>query len=268
MLIDIGVNLSSSRFSGDIESVLLRAEQSNVKKIIITGTSITETETCIELCEKYESQFPRMLYATAGIHPHEASSFSNSAINAIAHFAQHPSVVAIGETGLDFYRNFSPEKMQERAFEAQIELAITCQLPLFLHERDASKRQLEILKSYQNTLPKAVIHCFTGDKKTLFNYLDLDLYIGITGWICDERRGGDLQNIVKNIPLNRLMVETDAPYLLPRNMPQPPKNRCNEPANLTYVIEGIAAHREESVTMLAESSSATAIEFFNLGSWS
>jgi|TARA_B110000444_G_C18850082_1_gene604857 TatD DNase family protein len=268
MLIDIGVNLSNSRFSGDIENVLLRAEQSNVKKIVLTGTSVTETEACIELCEKYKGQFPGMLYATAGIHPHEASSFNNSAINAIAHLAQHPSIVAIGETGLDFNRNLSPEKMQESAFEAQIELAENSQLPLFLHERDASKRQLEILTSYQNSLPKAVIHCFTGDKRTLFSYLDLDLYIGITGWICDERRGSDLQSIVKNVPLHRLMVETDAPYLLPRNMPQPPKNRCNEPANLTYVIEGIAAHREESVTILAESSSATAIEFFNLGSWS
>ena len=109
-----------------------------------------------------------------------------------------------------------------------------------------------------------MIHCFTGDKKTLFSYLDLDLYIGITGWICDERRGHDLQNIVKNIPLNRLMVETDAPYLLPRNMPQMPKSRRNEPANLSYVIEGIAAHRAESATTIAENSSATAVAFFNL----
>ena len=265
MLVDIGVNLSSSRFSGDVENVLIRAEESSVKKIILTGTSISETEACIEICEQYKSQFPGMLYATAGIHPHEASSFNNSAIDTIAHLAQHSSVVAVGETGLDFNRNFSPKKMQERAFETQIELAVNCQLPLFLHERDASKRQLEILKSYQNSLPKAVIHCFTGDKKALFNYLDLDLYIGITGWVCDERRGSDLQNIVKNIPLNRLMVETDAPYLLPRNMPELPKNRCNEPANLTYVIDGIAAHRDESPSTIAKSSSATAIEFFNLG---
>ena len=264
MLTDIGVNLSSSRFAGDIEPVLVRAQESNVTKMILTGTSINETEVVIELCETYKTQFPSMLYATAGIHPHEAKSFNTDAITALEDLAKHPSVVAIGETGLDFNRNLSPHKTQEKVFESQIELAITCTLPLFLHERDASKRQLEILRSYQNHLPKAVIHCFTGDKKTLFSYLDLDLYIGITGWICDERRGHDLQNIVKNIPLNRLMVETDAPYLLPRNMPQMPKSRRNEPANLSYVIEGIAAHRSESATTIAENSSATAVAFFNL----
>ena len=264
MLIDIGVNLSNSRFEDDIESILIRAQESKVTKIILTGTSIKETEMVIALCERYQNQFPSMLYATAGIHPHEAKSFNGSAIETLEGLAKHSCVVAIGETGLDFNRNFSPQNTQEKAFESQIELAVNCKLPLFLHERDASKRQLEILKSYQNHLPKAVIHCFTGDKKTLFSYLDLDLYIGITGWICDERRGHDLQNIVKNIPLNRLMVETDAPYLLPRNMPETPKNRRNEPANLNYVVAGIAAHREESANILAQSSSATAVAFFNL----
>ena len=137
-------------------------------------------------------------------------------------------------------------------------------MPLFLHERDAAKRQLDILTHHRESISNAVIHCFTGDKKTLFSYLDLDLYIGITGWVCDERRGLELQKIIKNIPLNRLMVETDAPYLLPRNMTPLPKNRRNEPAFLEYIVRCISEHREESEEVISKMTTATALEFFEL----
>jgi TatD DNase family protein len=156
------------------------------------------------------------------------------------------------------------QKDQELAFEAQLELATELRMPLFLHERDAAKRQLEILTYHRESIPKAVIHCFTGDKKTLFNYLDLDLYIGITGWICDERRGQELQKLVKNIPLDRLMVETDAPYLQPRNMNPLPKNRRNEPAFLKHIVKCISDNRAESEDIISQMTTATALDFFGL----
>jgi TatD DNase family protein len=216
------------------------------------------------MCKQYKDQFPDSLYATAGVHPHDANKFNADSANKLNQLCKEKPVVAVGETGLDFNRHFSDPIKQERTFESHIEIALNYDLPLFLHERDAAQRQLDIIRSHVNQFPKAVIHCFTGDKKTLFSYLDLDLYIGITGWICDERRGLDLQNLVKNVPLDRLMIETDAPYLIPRTMPNPPKNKCNEPSFLKYVIDEIANHREESSDVLEEATSSTAIEFFNL----
>jgi TatD DNase family protein len=264
MLIDIGVNLSNQQFKNRITDVLTRALSAGVEKIILTGTSISESRAAVALCEEYQSQFPNMLYATAGIHPHEANSWDTASYRSIKELASHSAVVAIGETGLDFNRNLSTPKEQEVAFEAQLELSTELQMPLFLHERDAAKRQLDILTHHRESISNAVIHCFTGDKKTLFSYLDLDLYIGITGWVCDERRGLELQKIIKNIPLNRLMVETDAPYLLPRNMTPLPKNRRNEPAFLEYIVRCISEHREESEEVISKMTTATALEFFEL----
>lgn len=264
MLIDIGVNLSNSRFEEVIDDVLDRAIDAGVKRMVLTGTSVTDSEAVISLSKKYQRKYPNLLYSTVGIHPHEAETLNNDTLARLSELSKDSSVVAIGETGLDFFRNLSDPIAQEKSFEAHIELAIERELPLFLHEREAKKRQLEIINSHINDFPKSVVHCFTGDKKTLFSYLDLDLYIGITGWICDERRGLELQKIVKNIPLNRLMVETDAPYLLPRTMINPPKDRCNEPAFLTHVIESITAHREEPQSEIEQATTATAIEFFNL----
>ena len=166
--------------------------------------------------------------------------------------------------GLDFNRNFSTPREQEKAFEAQLELAAELKLPVFLHERDAADRQLQIIKSYRDHLADAVIHCFTGSKQALFGYLDLNMHIGITGWVCDEKRGQALQQLVRNIPLERLMVETDAPYLLPKNMPEPPKGKRNEPAFLHWVIDGIAKYRDESSEQIAMATTKNALGFFRL----
>ena len=262
MLIDIGVNLSNSRFDKDIEQVIERAQTAGIERLILTGTSVEESQAVVALCERFESQFPGMLWATAGIHPHDAKTLSPSKLSEIRQLASHQSVVAIGETGLDFHRLLSTEKQQEKSFEAHIELAIEFNMPLFLHERDAAPRQIQVLRSYRDDICNGVIHCFTGDKKTLFRYLDMDLHIGITGWICDERRGQELQKIVKNIPLNRLMIETDAPYLTPRTMPYKPKNGRNEPAFLAHVLAGISAVRGEQEDEIATASTATANAFF------
>ncbi len=267
-IIDIGLNLASKRFLDDQADVLNRAREANVSACILTGTSEAVTEQVIELCAQFADEFPGMLYATAGIHPHHASEFSESSRDCLRQLANQSAVVAIGETGLDFNRNFSPPADQEKAFEGQLELAAELGLPVFMHERDAHQRQFEILKQYRDHLSCGVIHCFTGDRKALFNYLDLDLHIGITGWICDERRGQSLQRLVASIPLNRLMIETDAPYLLPRNIEGNidggPNNRRNEPCLLPWVLKGIAEHRPESEQQLAEASYQTTCRFFNL----
>ncbi len=265
MLVDIGVNLSSKRFNADVEDVLQRAQDAGVSQLVLTGTSVAESEAVLALCEQHSRQFPNMLYATCGIHPHDAESINAESMDRLRALAGHQLVVAVGETGLDFNRNLSSPKAQELAFEAQLELAVELNMPLFMHERDASRRQLEILSSYRDQFSQGVIHCFTGDKKTLFSYLDMDLHIGITGWVCDERRGLELQSIVHNIPLERLMIETDAPYLLPRNMPTPPKGKRNEPAFLEYVLSGIAAVRQETPEQIAAATSATANAFFKFG---
>lgn len=265
-MIDIGVNLSSKRFKGDIGDILTRAAEAGVEQMILTGTSVEESQAVLSICQEYNDQFPSMLFATCGIHPHDADSLSAQSLDTLRELAKHSQIVAIGETGLDFNRNLSPQKAQENSFAAQLELAAELQLPLFLHERDAAKRQLEILKSYRDELPDAVIHCFTGDKRALFSYLDMDLYIGITGWICDERRGMELQRLAHNIPLQRLMIETDAPYLLPRNISPKPKHGRNEPAFLPYVLAGVAAARSETAEQIALATSANAKRFFRLPS--
>ncbi len=150
--------------------------------------------------------------------------------------------------GLDFNRDFSPRPDQERAFEAQLALAVEYQLPVFLHERDAHERFAPILKAYRDHLVGAVVHCFTGSRQALFDYLDLDCHIGITGWVCDERRGKPLAELVHNIPDNRLLLETDAPYLLPRDLPEaPPKKRRNEPSLLPWIGKRVASLRGQDV---------------------
>lgn len=148
--------------------------------------------------------------------------------------------------------------------EEHLALAVELQLPVFLHERDASQRLLEIVRDFRDRLPAAVVHCFTGEQRALFNYLDLDLHIGITGWICDERRGTHLHPLVREIPRGRLMLESDAPYLLPRSLRPKPKNGRNEPAYLTEVLREVALHRGESQEELAAHSTASARAFFAL----
>jgi TatD DNase family protein len=265
MLIDIGVNLSNSRFDKDRREVLERARDAGVDKLILTGTSVSESESVVELCREFSDPFPDMLYATAGIHPHDAKSLNKESIGQLKALAAEPYVVAIGEMGLDFNRNFSTPKQQEKAFEAQLELAAELQLPVFLHERDAADRQLQILRTYRDHLVDAVTHCFTGSREALYGYLDLDMHIGITGWVCDDKRGTELQGLVADIPLQRLMVETDAPYLLPKTMSEPPKGKRNEPAFLPWVISKIAEQRNESAEELAQQTADNSLRFFRLG---
>lgn len=264
MLVDIGVNLTSSQFNSDRDAVVARALATGVDTLILTGTNVPESEQALALCRRYQGPESARCYATAGIHPHEASQADTAALTAIRDLLSEPEVVAVGETGLDFNRNYSPPAAQEKSFEAHLELAIATGKPLFLHERDAAERMLAILRSCRDQLSDAVIHCFTGNRQALFAYLDLDLHIGITGWLCDERRGQELAELVRNIPLHRLMLETDAPYLLPRDLASPPKNRRNEPQYLPHIVEAVARRYEVAPALITTSSTETARRFFRL----
>lgn len=260
-LVDIGANLTHASFSRDLESVLSRARAANVTTLILTGTDREHAEQAVALAERYPG-----LYATAGVHPHDASQWDASLARAMSDLHRAPSVVAVGECGLDFNRNFSTPDEQARAFEAQLGLAAESGKPLFLHERDAGKRMREMLHAWRDDISDAVVHCFTADRDTLHGYLDLDLHIGLTGWLCDERRGHHLRELVGDIPLTRLMVETDCPYLLPRNLPAKLKGRRHEPALLPWIVREIAHWRGMPEAELAEATTATASAFFRLAS--
>jgi len=258
--IDICVNLTDRRFADQQEQVIERAITANVSHMVVAGTSLESSEAALALCH----QFPDNLYCTAGVHPHDAKDATPATFNALRSLAAESSVVAIGETGLDFNRDFSPRPQQVAVFERQLELAAETDLPLLLHERDAHNRQREILTSYRDHIKGAVAHCFTGDRKALYNYLDLDLYIGITGWVCDERRGNELRELVRDIPDNRLLLETDAPYLLPRDLRPKPKGGRNEPACLVHIAETVASLRGTETDELRHQVFANTQELFQL----
>lgn len=257
-LIDIGINLMHKSFNADRPQVLNRAVAAGVTKLIITGTSLPSSQDAAAFAKTQ----PGKLYSTAGVHPHDSGRCTNATIPALRKLAAQPEVVAIGECGLDFNRDFSPRPLQERWFDAQVQLACEVKMPLFLHERDAHQRFVEILSTYSGQLGKAVVHCFTGSLQELDKYLAMGFYIGITGWICDERRGNHLRQLVSHIPLNRLMLETDAPFLTPRDLR--PMPRRNEPAFLPYILQTVAKAMERSPKEVATETTKTAIEFFGL----
>lgn len=235
-LTDIGANLTHAAFRDDLDAVLERARGAGVAPIVVTGTTVEESRRAAALAQAH----PGMLYATAGVHPHHARECGPATIPALRALAAQPGVVAIGECGLDFNRNYSPHPDQEQWFVAQLDLASELRKPLFLHARDAHPRFAEILAARRNDLPPAVAHCFTGGRAELRACLDLGLYVGITGWICDERRGLHLLELVREIPPERLLVETDAPYLTPRDLHPQPKARRNEPAFLPHIVRRLA----------------------------
>ena len=259
-LVDVGVNLTNKSLHKDIEAVMARAHEAGVMQMVVTGTSIAESRQAIELCAHY----PERLVSTCGVHPHHASEWQQDSRALLENMARQSCVRAIGETGLDFNRNYSPQAAQEIAFQQQMELAATLQMPLFCHQRDAHQRFVAMLREYRGDLDRLVVHCFTDSREALTDYLDLDCYIGITGWICDERRGLELQQMVKLIPDNRLLLETDAPYLLPRNIRPRPSSRINEPAYLPHILDAVAFHQGKTVELLARQSLQNSRAFFDL----
>ena len=258
--IDIGINLMHRSFNEDREKVVRDAAAVGVSPLIITGTS---ERSSVEAA-KYASRYPGKLFCTAGVHPHDAKSCTPNTIKKLEELAKQDCVVAIGECGLDYNRDFSPRDVQRHYFEKQIELACETGLPLFLHERDAFDDFYSILKRYKNEIPNMVVHCFTGRERELMAYLELGCHIGITGWICDERRGKHLIDLVTKIPINKLMIETDAPFLTPRNMDEKPIDRRNEPKFLIHILDELAYHLDEDIEELAEKTYRNTQRFFNI----
>lgn len=259
-LIDIGVNLTNPAFKNSVSQLLEDAASVGVKRLIVTGTSVQESRAANVLCQVH----PKQLWSTAGVHPHDASTWSATSLQALKELAQHNATVAIGECGLDFNRNYSTPDEQKIAFEQQLQLAVDTQMPIFLHERDAFVDMQAMLREYRPELRGAVVHCFTGNPDQAAAYLELNCHLGVTGWVCDERRGQDLQAAVKIIPDNRIMLETDAPYLLPRTLRPKPKSRHNTPVYLPEVLKVTAELRQQSAQELADVATANTERFFEL----
>lgn len=264
-LIDIGANLTHDSFDHDRDAVLQRARDAGVTRMVITGASREHSPKALELAQAH----PDFLYATAGVHPHHAVEYTAECDAEMRELLAHPQVVAVGECGLDYFRDFSPRPAQRKAFERQLQIAVDLAAkgmakPLFLHQREAHDDFVAIMREFEGQIGPAVVHCFTAGKRELFECLDRDWHIGITGWLCDERRGQHLRELVPNIPANRLMVETDAPYLLPRTLKPLPKDRRNEPAFLPHIVEELARDRGEAVEITAAATTSTAAAFFRL----
>lgn len=257
-LIDIGANLAHDSFDHDRAEVIARAAEAGVTRMLITGSSIPSTQRAIELVHAHPGSFR----CTAGMHPHHASELDPAQQAALQALARNPAVAAVGECGLDYFRNYSPREAQLAAFRHQLEWAIALRKPVFLHQRDAHEDFLALLKEHRSQLVGGVAHCFTDRIEQARDYLELDLYIGITGWICDERRGLHLRDVVPHIPRDRLLIETDAPYLLPRDFKPKPATRRNEPMYLSHVLLAIASARKEDPEELADATTRNALRLF------
>lgn len=260
MLVDIGINLTNSRFDKDRQQVIERAKSVGIKHLLITGTSQQTSEQAALLCQQELSY----LSSTAGVHPHDADHVSDNYLAHLSELATKSCVKAIGECGLDFNRNFSTPENQLKVFTEQVELAQKLSLPLFLHQRDAFESWLKVLLPYVDKVPAMVSHCFTGNKQQLMTCLEQGMYIGITGWLCDKKRGQELRDIVKYIPLERLMIETDGPYLTPQNIRPKPKSSRNEPAYLTSVVDMLAECMPYSIEQIKQSSYQNSCQVFGL----
>jgi len=259
-LIDIGANIAHDSFDEDRPYMMQRAADAGVSRIIVTGSSDASNVRAASLAE----QSPGVLYSTAGVHPHHASDYTDESDTLIRSLIQKDAVVAVGECGLDYFRNFSPREAQLAAFKRQLEIAKESGLPVFLHQRDAHDDFVEVLEPALPELSRAVAHCFTGEGESLREYVAMGLYIGITGWICDERRGKHLHDIVSIIPDDKILIETDAPYLLPRTVRPKPKSRRNEPMYLPEVVKVVAEARGQTEEHVAKITTANAERFFGL----
>jgi TatD DNase family protein len=259
-LVDIGINLAHDSYDHDRAEVVERAVTAGIARMVVTGSSLESAARAIEICR----QWPGLMRATAGIHPHHAREFADADLPRLQALLEDPLVTSAGECGLDYFRDFSPREDQRRAFALQLELAARLGKPVFLHQRDAHEDFMEILADYLPRLPRAVVHCFTGSAAELESYLAHGLYVGITGWVCDERRGGQVRALVPCIPLQRLMIETDGPYLMPRNLKPKPGHRRNEPMYLREIFNLICSLRPETEAEIAAQTSANAVRFFDL----
>ena len=252
-MFDIGANLTSSHFSDDLDSVLDESFEAGVKKICITSSNLQDVRNAKKITERNKN-----LYYSVGIHPHNAKDFKIEFLKDMSIYLDDPKAICLGEMGLDFNRNFSSKDEQILCFEYQLSLANSINKPFFLHQRDAHEEFLSILDNYKFN-QKLIVHCFTGNLSELEDYLKRDFYIGITGWVCDLKRGLDLRECINHIPQDKLLIETDSPYLSPRK-----KIRRNEPKFLIDVAEEVARLRKQTKESIVKSSYENSLNFFNL----
>ena len=252
-MFDIGANLTSSHFSDDLDSVLDESFEAGVKKICITSSNLQDVRNAKKITERNKN-----LYYSVGFHPHNAKDFKIEFLKDMSIYLDDPKAICLGEMGLDFNRNFSSKEEQILCFESQLSLANSINKPLFLHQRDAHDEFLSILDNYKFD-QKLIVHCFTGNLSELEDYLKRDFYIGITGWVCDLKRGLDLRECINHIPQDKLLIETDSPYLSPRK-----KIRRNEPKFLIDVVEEVARLRQQTKESIVKSSYENSLNFFNL----
>lgn len=262
-LVDIGINLTHDSYDGDRDAVIARARQAGVMTLIVTGATLPASQQAAAMAAT-PGAAGVALYATAGVHPHHALELRQADEPALRALLAQPSVVAVGECGLDYHRDFSPRDAQRQAFAWQLQWGRDCGKPLFLHQRDAHADFIALLREHRGDTLHGVAHCFTGTEAELDACLELGLHIGITGWICDERRGLHLRELVRRIPRGRLLLETDGPYLLPRDLKPAPRNRRNEPAWLPHIAATVAACRGESPQDCAEHTTAAARQLFRI----
>ncbi len=252
-MFDIGANLTSSHFSDDLDSVLDESFEAGVKKICITSSNLQDVRNAKKITERNKN-----LYYSVGFHPHNAKDFKIEFLKDMSIYLDDPKAICLGEMGLDFNRNFSSKDEQILCFESQLSLANSINKPLFLHQRDAHEEFLSILDNYKFN-QNLIVHCFTGNLSELEDYLKRDFYIGITGWVCDLKRGLDLRECINHIPQEKLLIETDSPYLSPRK-----KIRRNEPKFLIDVAEEVARLRQQAKESIVKSSYENSLNFFNL----
>ena len=258
-LIDIGANLTHPELYNQLDKIVENIKTADIKKVIITSSNLGDTKTALNIINLY----PDLFYTTVGFHPHNAKDFSLEDVDKIHDYGKDKNIVAIGECGLDYYREYSTKEQQIYCFEEQLSIAESLELPLFLHERHAHKDFSKILKSHINKIKNSVVHCFTGTKNELKTYLDMGCYIGITGWISDTNRGKHLHDLLEYIPEDRLMIETDSPYLIPHNLPFK-HNGINEPSFLNFVAQTIAECLNKDINEIKEVTCKNTKRFFSI----
>jgi len=255
---DIACNFTSDRFDNDLDEVINRAIVNNITKFGLICSRLSDIDKLLEIYNRYSKD----MFFTIGVHPHHANEINEEYLNKLKEVINNNNPHAIGETGLDFFRNLSTYEEQIFAFEEQIKIAIDTNKPLFLHQRDSHDDFIKILRKYSSDINKSVVHCFTGTKEQLNDYLELDCYIGVTGWICDAKRNVELRKTIKNIPLERLMIETDCPYLIPKNLEEKPKNNRNEPTYLNHIANEVATLMKKDINDIREKTYKTSLSFF------
>ena len=253
MLIDSHAHLQWASFDADREKVITRAREANVKNIVNIGYDLDGSEKAVELAEKYEG-----LYATVGIHPHNADRFNEKILETLRSISENPKVVAIGEIGLDYYRNLSSKDAQQKAFETQLILAQELKLPVVIHDRDAHAEVLKTLSKFKGKT-NGVMHCFSGSPEIAEQCIRMDYCVSFAGPVTFPN-AYKLHETAKTIALDKILIETDCPWLAPQNM----RGKRNEPAFLPFTAEKVANLRGISLDELAEATTKNAKQLFHL----